>query len=73
MQYREQGVLVAESRDDYIAKLKRAAGLKDEDLEKLRKKLEELADSNTWAIRASIIAGMVREKRDNTEETEDVR
>ncbi len=66
MQYREQGVMVAESRDDYIAKLKRAAGLKDEDLEKLRKKLGELADSNTWAIRASIIEDMVREARDNT-------
>ena len=73
MQYREQGVMVAESRDDYIAKLKQAAGLKDEDLEKLRKKLEALAESNTWAIRASIIADMVREKQENTEETEDVR
>lgn len=47
MQYREQGVMVAENRDDYIAKLKQAAGLRDEDLEKLRKKLEALAESNT--------------------------
>lgn len=59
-QYESLGIQVACSNDDYIAKLKYAAGLKGEELQKMQERLRNIAFCNTWTKRAQIITDMIK-------------
>ncbi len=66
-QYEEKGIFIGSSHKDYIEKLRTAALMSGNDLDKMKDKLQKIAVDNTWAKRATVIVDMVEKAKAEAE------